>query len=185
MGRGSLPRDGTSHGSSWVAQLEGVEKSGQDRNLRRSATPPLVRKLQKYARFTDQNGWPCLRPPWGTLNAIDLNSGEIVWKVPLGEVAELTARGMPKTGVKNLGGSIATAGGLVFIGATVDSRFRAFDSRSGEELWSVPVDAPAHATPVTYLGKSGRQFVVIAAGGGGYFSGDKLADSLIAYALPK
>jgi membrane-bound PQQ-dependent dehydrogenase (glucose/quinate/shikimate family) len=134
----------------------------------------------EYARFWDQNQWPCQKPPWGTLNAVDVNTGEIVWKVPLGVVDELKI----PTGVPNLGGSIVTAGGVVFIGATSDSRFRAFDSRTGKQLWIADLAASAYATPTTYLGKkSGKQFVVIAAGGGGYFRG-KLSDELVAFALP-
>jgi len=108
-----------------------------------------------------------------------VNSGEIVWKVPLGTFAG--AEG--KSGSPNLGGAIVS-GGVVFIGATSDARFRAFDSNTGEELWSTELEASAHATPATYLGKkSGRQFVVIAAGGGGYFRGP-VSDTLAAYALP-
>ena len=146
-------------------------------------TPERYRRGSKdgeYARFWDENEWPCQRPPWGTLNAVDVNKGEIVWKVPLGSVDELQT----KTGTPNLGGSMVTAGGLVFIGATRDSRFRAFDARTGEQLWATELEASAHATPVTYLGKkTGKQFVVIAAGGGGYFRG-QVSDALAAFALP-
>src|SRR5438876_8048689 len=134
----------------------------------------------EYARFWDENEWPCQKPPWGTLNAVDVNKGEIVWKVALGRVDELKTT----TGTPNLGGSIVTAGGVVFIGATTDSRFRAFDARTGEQLWVSDLEASAHATPITYLGKkSGKQFVVIAAGGGGYFRG-KVSDTLAAFSLP-
>jgi len=137
-------------------------------------------KNGEYARFWDENEWPCQKPPWGTLNAVDVNKGEIVWKVPLGSVDELKA----KTGTPNLGGSIVTAGGLVFIGATTDARFRAFDAKTGKQLWVTDLEASAHATPMTYLGrKSGKQFVVIAAGGGGYFRG-KVSDTLAAFSLP-
>ena len=137
-------------------------------------------KEGEYARFWDQNQWPCQKPPWGTLNAMDVNKGEIVWKVPLGSMDGLKER----TGTPSLGGSIVTAGGLVFIGATTDSRFRAFDVKTGEELWATELEASAHATPITYMGKkSGKQFVVIAAGGGGYFRG-KVSDTLAAFALP-
>ena len=135
----------------------------------------------EYARFWDDNQWPCQKPPWGTLNAVDVNNGEIVWKVPLGSVDELKG----KTGTPNLGGSIVTAGGLVFIGATIDSRFRAFDANTGKQLWVADLEANAHATPMTYIGeKTGKQFVVIAAGGGGYFRG-KVSDTLAAFALPE
>jgi quinoprotein glucose dehydrogenase len=133
----------------------------------------------EYARYWDDHHLPCQQPPWGTLNAVDLNSGEIMWKVPLGEIAGLQM----KTGTPNLGGSIVSDG-LVFIGGTTDSRFRAFDAKSGDELWSAPLEANAHATPMTYLGKkSGKQFVVIAVGGGGNFS-TKVSDMLVAFALP-
>jgi quinoprotein glucose dehydrogenase len=134
----------------------------------------------EYARFWDQNQWPCQKPPWGTLNAVDVSSGEIVWKVPLGVVAGLNGQ----TGSPNLGGSLATAGGLIFIGATADSSFRAFESRTGKQLWVAELAASAYAAPVTYKGsKSGKQFVVIAAGGGGYFRG-KTSDEVVAFALP-
>ena len=136
--------------------------------------------LGEYARFWDENQWPCQQPPWGTLNAVDVNTGQIAWKVPLGRVDVLKM----DTGTPNLGGSIATAGGLVFIGATIDDRFRAFDSKTGKQLWVTDLEAAAHATPVTYIGrKSAKQFVVVAAGGGGYFRG-KVSDTLVAFALP-
>jgi membrane-bound PQQ-dependent dehydrogenase (glucose/quinate/shikimate family) len=134
----------------------------------------------EYARFWDEHQWPCQKPPWGILSAVDVNKGEIAWKVPLGIVDELK---MP-TGTPNLGGSIVTAGGVVFIGATTDSRFRGFDASTGEQLWVASLEASAHATPITYVGKkTGKQFVVIAAGGGGYFRG-KVSDTLAAFALP-
>jgi quinoprotein glucose dehydrogenase len=135
-------------------------------------------KSGEYARFWDEHEWPCQKPPWGTLNAIDVNNGEIVWKVPLGTVESLPG----KTGTPNLGGSIVT-NGLVFIGAATDRKFRAFDEKTGEELWVADLEASAHATPVTYLGKrSKKQFVAIAAGGGGFFRGP-ISDTLAAYAL--
>ena len=134
----------------------------------------------EYARFWDEKQWPCQKPPWGTLNAVDVTKGEIVWKVPLGSMDELKET----TGTPNLGGSIVTAGGLVFIGATTDSRFRAFDAKAGEQLWVTDVEASAYATPMTYIGKkTSKQFVVIAVGGGGYFRG-KVSDTLAAFTLP-
>ena len=137
-------------------------------------------KEGEYARFWDEQQWPCQKPPWGTLNAVDVNKGEIAWKVPIGVVDGLKTT----TGTPNLGGSIVTDGGVVFIGATTDSRFRAFDARTGEQLWVGDLEASAHATPMTYRGKkTGKQFVVIAAGGGGYFSG-KVSDVLVAFAPP-
>lgn len=136
----------------------------------------------EYARFWTEEGMPCIAPPWGTFNAIDLNTGEITWRVPLGVVDELQAKGIPKTGALNLGGSIVTAGGLVFIGGANDGRFRAFDARTGEEVWVTKLEASGHATPITYLGKDGRQYVVIAAGGGGYFS-DEVSDVMVGFSL--
>jgi quinoprotein glucose dehydrogenase len=136
----------------------------------------------EYARFWDKNMWPCQKPPWGLLNAIDVNTGDIAWRVPLGITEALDAKGIHNTGAPNIGGSIATAGGLVFIAATNDSRFRAFDAKTGKELWTARIDGSGHATPITYSGRNGRQYVVIAAGGGGYF-GSPAADALVAFAL--
>jgi glucose dehydrogenase/Zn ribbon nucleic-acid-binding protein len=138
-----------------------------------------------YARFWDDHHYPCQQPPWGDLNAINLRTGEIAWKVPLGVMDDLESRGVHKTGTYNLGGSIATAGGLVFIGGTVDHRFRAFDARTGKELWVDKLESNAHATPMTYLGKkTKKQFVVIAVGPGGYFNPDTTAPTVLAaYAI--
>ena len=138
-----------------------------------------------YDRFWDSQQLPCQRPPWGLLNAVDLSSGEIAWQVPLGNVPVLEARGITGTGAPNLGGAIVTAGGLVFIGGAGDSRIRAFDLRSGGKLWRADLPASGHATPVSYRGaKSGRQFIVIAAGGGGRFS-KAISDAFVAFALPE
>jgi quinoprotein glucose dehydrogenase len=119
-----------------------------------------------YIRFFDQEGYPAIEPPWGQLNAIDLNQGDFAWRSVLGEYPELTERGVPPTGTENFGGSIVTAGGLVFIGGTKDERFRAFDKATGEVLWQTQLDAGAYATPATYLA-DGKQYVLIAAGGAG------------------
>ncbi len=142
-------------------------------------------KWGTYARFWDNNHYPCQQPPWGTLNAVNLSTGEIAWTVPLGVVDALEAKGIPKTGIYNLGGSMATAGGLVFIGATSDHRFRAFDSQTGKELWVAKLESNAHANPLTYMGKkTKKQFVVIAVGPGGNFDQPGAApDGLVAYAL--
>ncbi len=135
-------------------------------------------------RFWDSNQYPCQKPPWGSLTAIDLNSGTFRWRSTLGVIDALLERGIPPTGTSNLGGSIVTAGGLVFIAATNDSRFRAFDKESGKELWVTRLPASGHATPMTFQGKNtGKQFVVIAAGGGHKYN-KTFSDSLVAYALP-
>ena len=138
----------------------------------------------KWGRFWDSNQYPCQKPPWGHLTAVDLNSGTFRWRVVLGEYDELTAKGIPKTGASNLGGSIVTKGGLVFIAATNDKRFRAFDKDSGEQLWEARMEGSGHATPMTYLGKDGRQYVAIASGGGNKYNENYLANLLV-YALPK
>ena len=134
-----------------------------------------------YERWRDSAGYPAIKPPWGTLSAIDLNSGEYRWRIPLGEFAELKARGIPATGTELYGGPIVTRGGLVFIAATQDSRFRAFNKRTGSLLWEVTLPAPGYATPSTYAVR-GKQFVVVAAGGGKL--GSKSSDTYVAFALP-
>jgi glucose dehydrogenase len=137
-----------------------------------------------YARFWDPASHiPCTNPPFGELVAVNANTGDIAWKVPLGIVDALEAVGIKNTGALNLGGSIATAGGLVFIAATNDSRFRAFDSKTGNSLWMEKIDANGHAVPITYQGKNGKQYVVIAAGGGSFF-GAPTSDAIVAFALP-
>jgi quinoprotein glucose dehydrogenase len=134
-------------------------------------------------RFWDPNLYPCQKPPWGFLTAIDLDKGEFRWRSVLGVVDELVARGIPPTGTSNLGGSIVTAGGLVFIGATNDSRFRAFDKDTGKELWVTKLPASGHATPMTFMGrKTRKQFIVIAAGGGNKYN-KVYSDSLVAFYL--
>jgi quinoprotein glucose dehydrogenase len=137
-----------------------------------------------YARFWDEDRLPCQAPPWGRLHAIDLSTGEIAWQVPLGDAPQLAGQGITGTGTPNLGGSVATAGGLVFIAATNDARIRAFDARTGRVAWQASLPASGHATPLIYRGPhSRRELVVIAAGGGGKFS-STISDSVVAFALP-
>jgi quinoprotein glucose dehydrogenase len=127
------------------------------------------------------DGMPCSPPPFGSLVAMDLTTRTIAWSVPLGNMSPDTAAGL-SLGAPNLGGAIVTAGGLVFIGATLDHQFRAFDVETGRELWRVALPAGGKATPMTYVGADGRQYVVIAAGGdGGRFGA---GDALVAYRLP-
>jgi quinoprotein glucose dehydrogenase len=135
-----------------------------------------------YNHFEDQEGYAAIKPPWGRLTAFDLNRGEIMWQEVLGELKELTARGIPPTGTQNIGGSIVTAGGIVFIGSTQDEMFRAFDKTTGKVLWQAQLPAGGYATPSTYE-VGGKQFVVIAAGGGGK-PRTRSGDAYVAYALP-
>ena len=125
---------------------------------------------------------PCQQPPWGELAAVNVNTGEIAWKVPLG-VTDSLPEGKRNTGRPGNGGTIATAGGIVFVAATDDGRFRAFDGKTGKELWTVKLPGVAEATPITYQGRDGKQYVVITATGGGFFSNPVTGDSVIAFAL--
>jgi quinoprotein glucose dehydrogenase len=151
-----------------------------------SADPGRMPGIDHYRWFVDDQGWPCVKPPWGSLVAVDLQDGRIVWKSPVGEVERLQSAGVPPTGLPSLGGAIATGGGLVFMAGTTDRRIRAFDASSGKTLWAAELDASGHATPATYFSdRSGRQFVVVAAGGGGYLSPNDVSDALIAFALPR
>jgi quinoprotein glucose dehydrogenase len=132
-----------------------------------------------------ERAWPCQKPPWGQLLAVDVATGEIAWQVPLGITEQLPA-GKQRTGRLSMGGPIATAGGLVFIGATNDRRFRAFASRSGEQLWVAELELSAHAVPITYLGGDGKQYVAIVSGGAAAIDNPDTPDAqaLVAFALP-
>jgi len=137
-----------------------------------------------YARFWNRDTRvPCTNPPFGELVAVDSRTGDIAWRAPLGTIPALEEKGVKNSGAPNLGGSIVTAGGLVFIAATNDSRFRAFDSKTGRLLWDQPIDANGHTIPITYLGKDNKQYVAIMAGGGGGYFGGTPSDSLIAFTL--
>jgi len=143
------------------------------------------RKLDANGAVRGEDSWPCQKPPWGRLTAIDLKTGEFAWQVPLGITDELP-EGKRNTGRVNQGGSIATAGGVVFIGASNDRRFRAFDSKTGRELWAVKLDYSAISVPITYVGKNGKQYVAISAGGHNPVTTPNPAntESLYVFALP-
>jgi len=162
----------------------------QGNNVNQNWLDALSKELREFAipyshtgynRFFDQEGYPAVKPPWGTLNAIDLNKGEILWQVPLGEFEELTKRGIPKTGTENYGGPVATAGGLIFIAASKDEYIRAFDKETGMELWKHKLPAGGYATPSVFE-VNDQQYVVIACGGGKM--GTKPGDYYIAFSLP-
>ncbi len=137
-------------------------------------------KFNGYNKFLDNNGYPAITPPWGTLTAIDLNTGKHLWQKTLGELPELTAKGIAPTGTENYGGPVVTASGLLFIAATKDGMFRAFDKKTGMQLWQTQLPAAGYATPSTYE-VNGRQYVVIACGGSKL--GTRKGDSYVAYTL--
>nr|WP_229208405.1 pyrroloquinoline quinone-dependent dehydrogenase [Dyadobacter psychrophilus] len=142
-------------------------------------SPPYVNNGN--VQFRDQDNYPAIKPPWGTLNAVDLNTGEYLWKVTLGEYPELTKQGIPPTGTENHGGPIVTAGGLLFIAATYDEKLRAFDTKTGKVVWEYKLPAGGFATPITYM-VDGKQYIAIAAGGARY--GLKAGGTYVAFALP-
>jgi len=159
----------------------GVNKASADsvKSTTRVARNGSRYEFLGYERWRDSSGYPTIRPPWGTLSAIDLNTGEYRWRIPLGEHDEL--KGIKATGAEQYGGPIVTAGGLVFIAATQDEKFRAFDKTTGKLLWETRLPAAGYATPSTYSVR-GKQYVVIAAGGGKL--GTKSSDTYVAFALP-
>ena len=147
-----------------------------------ASAPPY--RFTGYKKFLDVEGYPAVAPPWGTLSAIDLNDGRYLWKIPLGEYPALLAQGMRDTGSENYGGPIVTAGGVLFIGATIyDRKFRAFAAATGERLWETTLPFAGNATPVTYM-IDGRQYVVIAASGARDRAGPQ-GSTYIAFALPR
>ncbi|MBO0721612.1 MAG: PQQ-binding-like beta-propeller repeat protein [Blastocatellia bacterium] len=159
--------------------------TGEDKKTAATSPSPIDMKysFDGYNKFLDPDGYPAIAPPWGTLNAIDLNKGKIAWQIPLGEYPALAAKGLKNTGSENYGGAIVTANGLLFIGATnYDNKFRVFDKTNGKLLWETELPAAGNATPATYE-VNGRQFVVIAAGGGK--SGTPSGGKYVAFALKR
>ena len=177
-GKGRMPGFANLENDSeqWYGLLSYVMSGGKDGGTRENgakevassgpASPAMKYHFTGYHKFLDPEGYPAVAPPWGTLNAINLNTSEYVWKIPLGEYPDLAARGQKSTGTENYGGPVVTAGGLLFIGATnFDKKFRAFDKTTGALLWETTLPFAGNATPATYE-VDGRQFVVIGAGGG-------------------
>ena len=161
-GRGDAPPNEAAEGQ---RGQRGGRGGGPPADADEAAGPSFRKVTPEGGRFWDpKTKYSCNAPPWGELVAVNANTGDIAWHVPLGIFEELEAKGI-KTGTPSLGGSITTAGDLIFIGATIDGRFRAFDARNGKELWSEKLDAPAHSIPSTYVGRDGKQYVVISAGG--------------------
>jgi hypothetical protein len=147
-----------------------------------AAAGPDRYTIDAYTLFLDPLGVPAVAPPWGTLNAVDLLTGDLVWRVPLGEYPHLVAKGIRHTGTMNYGGAVASSGGVVFVAATADAKMRAFESRTGRVLWEHQLPAGGYATPSVYMA-GGRQFVAIAAGGGGK-NATPSADAIVTFALP-
>jgi quinoprotein glucose dehydrogenase len=162
-----------------VARMERrADRSGSTAPFER--TSPWKRPIGRFWNL--ESRIPCSAPPFGELLAINANTAEIVWRVPLGMFEELKKRGLDKTGAPSMGGSIATASGVIFIGGTIDRRFRAFDAGSGALLWETTLEASAHATPLTFMGRDKRQYVVVAAGGGGILRSEP-GSKIVAFAL--
>jgi quinoprotein glucose dehydrogenase len=173
-------------GQEVIVALARLLATGQDTHFAAPVTAelpqPLKYTLDGYNKFLDPQGYPAVEPPWGTLNAINLDTGEYAWKEAFGEFPELAAQGMPTTGSENYGGPLVTAGGLLFIAATDhDRQFHAYDKATGKLLWETLLPAAGNATPATYE-VGGKQFVVIAAGGGKW--GAPSGGSYVAFALP-
>ena len=143
--------------------------------------PPTARR---YKFWDPDKFWPCSQPPWGELAAVNVNTGDIAWRVPLGSFDEIEKLGITNVGTPLLGGPMSTAGGLVFVGGTLDNRFRAFDSRTGKELWSVNVGAAAHAVSMSYLGRDGKQYLALVVSGGGFLGDPTVPASVMAFTLP-
>jgi len=161
-----------------IGQWGHYEKKGEEW-IRTSSQGP-------YARFWDrETRIPCSNPPFGEMIAIDLATGDIAWRSVLGRIEALEAIGVRNTGTLSLGGSVATAGGLLFIAATNDQRFRAFGTKSGKLLWETKLEANGHTSPITYMGRDGRQYVTLMAGGGGGFFGGPAGTQLVSFALPE
>ena len=160
--------------------------TGKETETKRAENSPaeVAFRFTGYRKFLDPEGYPAIEPPWGTLNAIDLNTGDRAWQIPLGEYPELAAKGIKNTGTENYGGPVVTAGGLVFIGATnFDRKFRAFDKATGALLWETTLPFSGNGTPAIYE-IDGRQYVAIAAGGGKGRKGEPSGGVYVAFALP-
>ena len=193
-GKGRMPGFSNLTGDQIAGLLSYLTNPSVKDNVRENGTKELVTPEPEpaamkyhftgYSKFLDPEGYPAVAPPWGTLSAINLNTGEYVWKIPLGEYPELAAQGLRNTGTENYGGPVGTAGGLLFIGATnFDKKFRAFDKSTGALLWETTLPFAGNATPVTYE-VNGKEFVVIAAGGGKDIK-SKSGGVYVAFALKK
>ena len=168
--------------ASFILQQQDVQAKRYEKKMTAIDTfRMLPYYISGYNKFLSKSNLPAIAPPWGVLNAIDLNTGEYVWKTVLGEDSVFKAKGVKETGTENYGGPIITKGGLLFIAATKDRKFRAFNKKTGKLLWETELPAAGFATPATYE-VNGRQYIVIACGGGKL--GARSGDSYVAFALP-
>ena len=183
IGRGAMPAN--------LVLTDDQKKELLDFLFRRNQPPSLAPRGDETAKYVfdgfnflvDHEGYPGINPPWGLLNCYDLNTGKVLWRVPLGELEELTKQGVPKTGSQTLGGASVTAGGLVFVAATQDEKLRAFDADTGEELWSAKLPFAGTSAPAIYE-VNGREYVVITSTGGGRVGGKSgPGDAYVAFAL--
>jgi quinoprotein glucose dehydrogenase len=183
-GTGRMPAFATALGDSGVAELVEYLVSGKQP----TSTPRDIPTFLKYRNksfdiFLDHEGYPAIKPPWGTLTAIDLNSGATRWAMPFGEYPKLAAQGLRNTGSDNYGGAIVTRNGLLIIAATTyDNKIRAFDKSNGKLLWEAKLPAASNTTPATYM-VNGRQYIVVACGGGK--NGAPSGGTYVAFALPR
>ncbi|MEO1653488.1 MAG: PQQ-binding-like beta-propeller repeat protein, partial [Bacteroidota bacterium] len=178
-GMPNLSEDEVKNIVDFLLKKEENPEAGGDHRAEASFDTPYA--IVGFGRFKDDRGFPVVKPPWGTLNAIDLNTGEYLWKIPLGNEASVKDPEYPITGTENYGGPVITAGGVLFIAATKDEMFRAFDMKTGKLLWENKLPAGGYATPATYE-VDGKQYVVIACGGGKM--GTPSGDTYVAFSLP-
>jgi quinoprotein glucose dehydrogenase len=183
-GNGRMPAFGSAMDGSAVKEIVEYLTTGKVTSTRASEKSPQLLKYRTafFDIFLDHEGYPGIKPPWGTLNAINLNTGQFAWSIPFGEYPKLAAAGVTTTGTDSYGGAIVTANGLLMIAATTyDNKFRIFDKATGTLLWETVLPAAGNATPSTYM-VNGRQFIVIACGGGK--NGAPSGGTYVAFALP-
>ncbi|MEZ0487102.1 outer membrane protein assembly factor BamB family protein [Fibrella aquatica] len=180
-GRGMMPSFSHLPEGERKAIVDFLQNTGSAAQVAQARTGDVPYQHTGYNRWYDSNGYPVSAPPWGTLTAIDLNTGEHRWQVPLGEYPELIAKGIPATGTDNYGGPLVTGSGLLFIAASKDGQLRAIDKKTGKTIWQTTLPTAGYASPSTYS-VGGKQFIVIACGGGKLKS--KSSDRYVAYALP-